>query len=363
MVISEIQPREVLSECRGILGLSESPESGIDDRLLASLLRRSAGIHCPCSRTTLRASLVECLRFLSQDEISLSERIDDVIESLIVGGDLLELSDITTDDPAVKVTWVFAAPPSFIVRPSGSIFILGIVPDQDVFLPQSLSSRISYEGFTRVMVPEPNEDLDTELQEEGLQRLSEGAWLKSPKTEPAEDMLNRFERQLASQPPSGVVRDIQILDPQQPVNYYRKRWVVPKNHTGTFVARRPQEFGAPIWCYAALKEGEVVRLIDLPLRKTIWRGCDMAWHLQMAIDYCRHNPQLYRRKHDDDGVRLDFFSPLPEWSQRRLMIFGRSVLPLNSLISYWLTLAEAETEERFIQERLWLSRTHDSDQE
>lgn len=361
MVISDIQAEEVLAGCREILGLSAIPGTPIDDMFLASMLRRSAGIHCPCSRTTLRASLLESLQYLSQDESSLSERIDTFIESLIVGGDLLELSDVATDDQAVKGTWVFAAPPSFVIRPSGGIFILGIVPDQDVFLPQSLASRISYEGFTRVMAPEPDEDLVTELQEEGLQQLSEGAWLKSPKPEQAEDMLNRFERQLASQPPSGAVKDLQILDPTQPVNYYSKRWTATKNHTGTFVARRPQEFGAPIWCFAALKEGAVVRLLDLPLKKTIWRGCDIAWHLQMAIDHCNQNPQLYRWKHDGDGVRFDFFSPLPEWSQRRLMIFGRSVPRESSLISYWLPIDEANTEERFLQERLWLSRTHDSD--
>lgn len=363
MVISEIQPGEIILECLSTLGLSPSADAAIDDRFIASMLRRSAGINCPCSRTTLRASLVECLQYLSQDEISLSDRIDDAIEGLIVGGDLLELSDIATDDPAVKGTWVFSAPPSFIVRPSGSIFILGIVPDQDVFLPLSLSSRIIYEGFTRVMVTEPNEDLGRELEEEGLQRLSEGAWLKSPKNEPPDDMINRFGRQLTSQPRSGTVTDIQILDPQRSVFYYRKRWIAPKKHTGTFVARRPQEFGAPIWCYVALEEGVVVKFIDLPLKKTIWRGCDVAWHLQMAIDYSNHNPQLYRRKRDGDGVRLEFFSPLPEWFRRRLMIFGRPASRDNCLVSYWLPNSEAETEERFLQERLWLSRSHDSDQE
>ncbi len=59
MVITELRPVEVLAECRRILHLPAVSEPLIDDRLLAALLRRSAGMHCPCSRTTLRASIVE----------------------------------------------------------------------------------------------------------------------------------------------------------------------------------------------------------------------------------------------------------------------------------------------------------------
>ena len=360
MVIAKIEPEDVLSGCRQTLGLPVTPDISIDETLLAALLRRSAGILCPCSRTTLRAALLESLQYLEKEESSLSDRIDSVIEGLIVGGDLLERSDVATDDPAVKGTWVFAAPPSYVVRSGGSVFLTGIVPDQDTFLPQFLASRIIHEGVTRVIVPEPEEDLAAELREQGMQELSENVWLKSPKAEAAEDMLNGMTRRLASQPPSGTIGDLQILDPAQSVTYYRGRWITPKTQSGTFIARRPQDYGAPIWCFTELEHGTTVRLLDLPLRKTRWRGCDVAWHLQMAIDHCRNTPQLYRRRHANDGVRLDFFSPLPQWSQRRLMIFGYPVPRENCLISYWLPAAEAETEERFLQERLWLVRTEDS---
>ncbi len=36
----------------------------------------------------------------------------------------------------------------------------------------------------------------------------------------------------------------------------------------------------------------------LPDKKKRWRGCDVAWHLQMAIDHCNHTPQVYRRRHN-----------------------------------------------------------------
>ena len=291
----------------------------------------------------------------------LTECINEIIEGLIVGGDLLEINDVATDDPEVKGTWVFAAPPGFVVRASGDIFLLGVVPDQDTFLPQSLASRIRYEGFVRVIEPKSDEDMPNELLEQGLQQRSEEVWLKSPKKELPEDMRNRFQQQLAIQPPSGVVNGLQILDPAQPVTYYRGRWKTPRSQSGNFVARRPQEFGAPIWCFAALEDGMVVRLMDLPDKKKRWRGCDVAWHLQMAIDHCNHTPQVYRRRHNGDSVCLDFFSPLPEWSRRRLMIIGNQIPPERSLISFSVPVTKVEVEEKFLQERLSLSRSEDSD--
>ena len=361
MTITVIEPEDVLAGCRQTLGLPGAGDASIDDVLLAALLRHNAGILCPSSRATLRAALLESLQYLSDEGDTLFGRIDAVIEGMIVGGDFLELSDVAIDDPAVKGTWVFAAPPSYITRPGGSIFLTGVVRDQDTYLPHTLASRILYEGFTRTIVPEPDEDLAGELRGLGLQELSEATWLKAPKAEAAEDMLSGMERSLDSQAQSGATDDLQILDPAQPVTYYSGRWLAPKTHTGTFVARRPQEYGAPIWCFVRLTEGVSERLLDLPLKKSRWRGCDVAWHLQMAIDHCRSNPQLYRRRRTDASVRLDFFSPLPQWSQRRLMIFGRSVPRESSLMSFVLPAAEAEPEERFLRDRLWLVPTNDSD--
>ena len=356
-MITEIKPDDVLVGCRRTLGLSENHRELLDEVLLAALLRHSAGIHCPCSRTTLRASLLESLTYLSEDKQTLSERIDTIIEGLIVGGDLLELSDVATDDPEIKGTWVFAAPPSFVVRPSGSIFLLGIVPDQDTFLPQALTARISHEGFTRVIIQEPGEDLAADLREHGMQELSESTWLKCPRAERPEAMLAQYKRELSLQPPSGAIEDLHILDPTKPVAYYRGRWTTPRSQTGTFIARRPQEFGAPLWCFAKLEAGSAVQILDLPLRKTRWRGCDVAWHLQMAIDFCRQTPQHYRRQDVGNEGRIDFFSPLPQWAQRRLMILGHPCRPEQSLMSYLLPSAEAKDEEQFLREQLWLSPT------
>ena len=355
-MIARVSPTDVIANCRQTLGIGNDSDARLDDRMLAALGRRSAGIHCPCSRATLRASLLECTDGLSADPDSLSDAVNDAIEALIVGGDLLELSDVVIDDSNIRQTWIFAAPPSFVVRPSGSVFLFGTVRDQDTFLPSTLAARVLHRGSTRVLEPQADEDMPSQLQELGLQQLSDRTWLRSPRSEDPAEMLTRHQRYLADQSPVSEIRDLEILDSARPVNYYRGRWIKPTDQDGTFVARRPQEFGAPIWCFVELNDGEPVRLIDLPLARTRWRGCDSAWHLQAAIDHCRGTPQRYRCRLDGDAVRFDFFSPLPQWSERRLMILGSRVPRDRCLVSYVVPANEADTEEAFLQQNLWLSR-------
>ena len=354
-MIAAVTPAEVLAHCRDTLGLPGDQDAVLDDTLLASLARRTAGIHCPCSRATLRASLLECMFGLPTSYDSLPDAVDSAIEALIVSGDLLELADVVIDDSEVRQTWVFAAPPRFVVRPSRSVFLMGVVPDQDTFLPSMLTARILSRGSTRMLEPEPGEDLPRQLRELGLQQLAERAWLRSPRAEDPADMLNRHERLLTSQPPITGIPDVQILDAARPVTYYPGRWTDPTDQDGMFVARRPQEFGAPIWCLVELREGRPVRLLDLPLARSRWRGCDAAWHLQAAVDHRRGTPQRYHRRVHDEGVRFDFFSPLPQWSERRLMNMGKSVPRDACLLSYVVPANEADDEEAFLQQNLWLA--------
>ncbi len=355
-MIARITAAEVLTQCRHTLGMPDNQNAVLNDVLLASLARRCAGINCPCSRATLRASLLECLHGLPTIYDSLPRAVDRAIEALAVSGDLLELTDVVIDDSDVKQTWVFAASPSFIIRKSGSAFLLGVVPDQDTFLPSSLTERVLQRGYSRVLEPQSNENLPRKLKELGLQQLSENAWLKCPRTQDPAAMLTQHEQLLASQPPIMGIPDLQILDSARSVTYYRGRWTDPTDQDGMYVARRPQEFGAPIWCLVKLQEGKPVRLLDLPLARSRWRGCDVAWLLQTAVDHCRGSPQRYRRRIDGDEVRFDFFAPLPQWSERRLMNFGKPAPRDACLFSYIIPINEADSEEAFLQQNLWLSR-------
>jgi hypothetical protein len=356
MVIEEISADAVLLASREMLGLPAMRGSAIDGAMLAASVRRAAGIFCPCSPTTLVSAVSDSLQYLTEDNDELAKRITDAVERLIIGGDLLELSQVTTDDPNVNGTWVFAAPPGFVTRPTGSIFILGIVPDEASPLPVSWSARVTYEGYGRVLTPLAGENLPSVLRELGLLELSEAVWIKTPKPEKAVDFRDGIFRRLAAQPPSGAIEDISILEPARKVDYYTGRWTSPKKESGIYVARRPQAYGAPLWGVASLSDGVVSKFLDFPLKGGRWRGCDVAWHLQMAIDHGRGTPQLYRRTALPEAVRLDFFSPLPMWTQRRLAVLGRAMTPEKCLISYAIPEKEGATEEAFLQDRLWLAR-------
>jgi hypothetical protein len=197
------------------------------------------------------------------------------------------------------------------------------------------------------------------LREYGLVQLSEQNWLKLPKTEAPAALKERFERQLAEQPPSGEIANLLVLDSSRSPTYYKGRWISPKRENGTFVARRPQAYGADLWGFARLNAGIVVQFLDLPPKHNKWRGCDTAWHLQMAIDHCRGVPQRYRQRKGIDGVIFDFFSPLPLWAERRLSMIGRRADALQCLFSYSLSDRESTTEDTFLRERLWLTRKDD----
>jgi hypothetical protein len=357
-MITEISRQDVITQCRSALGI-EPHTATVDDAFLAALLRRTAGMLCPCSRTALRAAIVESLSSL-HDLDDLPSRIEELTDELIVAGDLLELTDVTTADTGAKGTWVFAAPPAFVERKSGSVFLTGIVPDHDSVLPESLGSRVVYSRNTRYIEPQSEEDLAELLASEGLARLPESAWLKAPKTLAASAHLEKAMQRLVSEPTCAPITGLEIIDPETRPTYYRGRWTTPKSQSGTYVSRRPQEFGAPTWCFAELKAGLLNRIIDLPLGTYRWRACDAAWHLQMAIDQENGRPQRYRVTGLGNICRLDFFSPLPLWAERRLLVLGEKRPGEKSLFAYEIPAAELREEEGFLQTNLWLVREDDT---
>lgn len=337
------------------MGLQGEDQS-IDDTFLAAMLRHTAGNLCPCSRTVLRAALVESLNHLYDEPSTLPMRIESLIDDLIVVGDLLELTEVTTGEEEATGKWVFAAPPSFVERKSGSIFITGIVPERDAWLPEDIRIRIVYSQATRSVKPVYGDDLALRLVNEGLRKLSESTWLRAPKTLAPETVLYSARQQLAKEPQCARVQGLEIVDPDTKPTYYKGRWTSLMNHSGDlFVARRPQEFGAPQWCLVEIDSGMLKRIIDLPFGGYRWRGCDAAWHLQMAIDSERGIPQRYKVDHgEDDTCRLSFYSPIPLWAERRLMILGRKCRAERCLFAYEIPTEETAQEEEFLQENLWM---------
>ena len=323
---------------------------------MASSLRRTAGFLCPCSNRTLMHAVVEPLRGLVDDLEALRQACGEVLEALVAHGDLLELPITDSDGASGRRSLLHTAPPSFVRRESGVLILLGIVPDGVSPLPEEIEQYVKHTNHVLLLAPGAEGEFADQLLDLGYIELSLNAWTKAPKRETARQYLGRFHELLEGEPPSGEIPGLLLLDPQRSVRYYRGRWVETTTQTGRFVARRTQAYGADLWCYVEVKKGNPVKLVDLPTRTSIWRGCDVAWHLQAAIDYDRDAPQLFRLRPGPRGTRvIDFFSPVPMWARRRWDTIGEPVVSQGSLFSYKFSHAEVEGELSFLREDLWLA--------
>lgn len=350
---------EVLCLARTGLGLGAI--GGLDDVYVAASLRRLAGFLCPCSPRTLVRTMAEAHRGVHPDDPEFPDRVEEVVEALVAVGDLLELSDVATLDETVKGTWVFAAPPAFVPRPSGSALILGLSADEPTPLPADLRSRVIYKGVARWLEAAPGEDLKATLRGLGLNEVAPDRWSRPPRPQPAAMLIAEMDNKLAAQGASGEVSDLRILDHSRVVRRYRDRWTTGGAQNGRFVVRRPQAYGADLWGYAELCEGRPIRLIDFPLPGSRWRGCDIAWRLQMAIDAQAGSAQTYRVQANGDTARVEFFIPIPDWARRRLAMVGEEVEPSSSLLAFVVSARELPAEEAFLRNYLFLERANARD--
>jgi hypothetical protein len=358
MAVTEITSRELLQQVRRASGLPVVMDNHLDEALLAALIRRAAGFLCPCSRATVAAAVVESLEFIADTPETLRERIDAAIEALIAFGDLLELNQVTIDDPEAKGTWIFAAPPGFVKLRSGTVLLLGISRDESTPLPSELSDQVIYNRFARLL-PAGGKEQAAALAALGLTAHTEEAWTRGPQSTTAQALVEKLVSRLASWPPSGDLPELTFIRPDTDTNYYRGRWGTPRNETGMFVGRRPQDFGREgMWGVVQLASGTPTKFLDLPSRSR-WRGCDEAWYVQLALDATRRSPQKYRVRSGQDGPYLDFFSPIPSWAERRLAIVGEPAPRVKSLFSYRVPQQELKAQEDYLQKNLWLVRLDD----
>jgi hypothetical protein len=324
---------------------------------LCAAIRRLAGFLCPCSPRTIVRRMVECHVGLIDNVSMFEELVEAAIEGLVAIGDLLELADVALEGEHVRGTWLVAAPPAFVVRPSGTAFLLGLSADEQTPLPTEMRSRIlSHQGL-RLIEPVAHEDLSTILGDLGLRELSVAGWLRSPIAVAPAELLASYDAKLDARKHSGEVADLLVLDGSRRTRSYRARWTTPGTLSGNYVVRRPQAFGSDLWGYAQLADGIPAKLLDLPLHGDRWRGCDAAWRIQMAIDTVACRPQEYRLRAVDGGALLELFSPIPKWARRRLAIIGSEVQPAGCLMSFLVPEAEIATEEKFLKDLLFLART------
>lgn len=336
------------------LGLDSEALDLASTEAIAGALRRAATFLCPCAPATLVRGVVRPLRGLVDDLDGTKVLVEEVLEAIVAHGDLGEYRNVGVGSDTA--TLLYTAPPSFVARKSGAIILLGIAPDQLSALPDALEARVEYIGHLRRLSPVPNEDLRRELVDLGLVEVTGTAWLKAPPLESSSMALSRTNNRLVASQPSRDVPGLEILDPARPVRDYPGRWVEPRSQTGCYVGRRDQAYGAKLWCYVELDKGVPHRLVDFPQSGSRWRGCDEAWHLQMAIDAGRQDPQRFRlREAPGDTYVMEFFSPVPMWARRRWDAIGEPVPGTGRLFAYRLAAREVTEEVRFLTEALWLS--------
>ena len=352
-----LNPEQVVALTRTSLGLPAAGSAAlVDDELLAAMLRRIAGLHCPCSPVTLKLILQQTLQGIVATSDELGLRIDFLINALQAGGDLLELARVTTMDERTRGTWVFAAPPSFVVLPSGLIRIFGVAPEEALPLPTAMRSRVVAVGAGRVIEPNFGEDVRAALDGAGLREQSIDSWLRVPRALSASDLRKLMDTRLEAMNRSGQVDQLRILAPARPRQRYADRWVPPTAQTGRFVSRRPQAYGADLWGYIELEGGQPKRLLDFPLSGSAYRGCDEAWRLQLALDKEDGYAQEHRIRSDHVGPILDLFFPIPIWAQRRLEVLGARIAPHQCLMSFRFPPNAVEGESDFLEKALWMKK-------
>ena len=361
--MKQLSAAEVHAQKVAELGLDPGALDLTSVEAIAAALRRAANFLCPCTAPTLVRGVVRPLRGLVDHLGTIKDLVEETLEAMIAHGDILEHPDIEGELGYRPVTLLYTAPVGFVARESGVLILLGVASDQSSALPDDLESRIEYVNHLRRLTPGPGEDLRSELHQLGLIEISCSGWLRSPRRETCAQHVARHDRLLDAAQPSRDVPGLSLLDPARSVRYYRGRWVEPSAQSGRFVARRSQAYGADLWCYLEMRDGNPERLIDLPAGGSRWRGCDEAWHLQMAIDAQRGEPQRFRIRAGPEGTRvLEFFSPVPMWARRRWDAVGEPVSASGCLFAYRPAETELAEEMRFAREALWLDETTGSGQ-
>lgn len=355
-MIVQLATDDVIRVARANAGLSSARNDAlsVDDEFLAASLRRVAGFHCPCSPSTLRTVLLECTSVLVSDEAALSAAIDRVLEATYIAGDILELSQVAVADDMTPGTWVFAAPPSFVPRSEGVFHIFGLGTEDPTPLPPALKSHLRLVGANRLLDALASRETHAMLLDAGFQEQSIEAWLKLPKKESPREYLGRADSLLSAKAPCGQIEQLRIFDVGQQSGSYKQKWVQPVRQTGRFVCRRAQAYGTPLWGYVELSNGQPMKLIDLPMKGSRYRGCDDGWRLQMAIDAASGRPQRYSLREFDTETALAFDFPIPMWATRRLETVGKRATNSRALIEYSVSHRFVSEETQYLEDALGL---------
>jgi hypothetical protein len=353
MNVSPLSRADVADRAVKVLKLNEAADLASPEGVCASL-RRAASFLCPASPRQLVDAVLDALEPL--DASSSVTRADamEQLDLLISIGDLLELRAPEGRDRRQ----LYLGPPSYVVKAPERYLLLGIRPYAAPLVGDALGADVINERHTRsILLAE--ETASAQLHAIGLHEITRAQWLNAPRAQGFAEFLSELRRRLAGAGRSGQVDGLTLIDPSRPVRYYRGRWRQPKaSDHGDFVARRPQAYGADLWCLVRIEGGSPVALIDFPVADPTAPGRDEAWRVQAALDAERRQPHVLRARTaggSDGSVALDLFAPVPGWAERYLELAGRPVTRWKgSLFSYEVPAAAVRELAEFFSAMLWM---------
>lgn len=339
------------------LGVEEAGlrDEGLSIALVSAVLRRIAASTCPCPRKTVVAIATEAFTGFGDEEAT-KARVGDVLDRLVVIGDLLELGETSTTPSVSGGDWLYCAPPTFVVLEELTL-ILGVEAEDQSTLPASLRQHVQCRRELRVLERLETETTREQLLEAGYLEISKVAWTRLPQSRTAGQFLDEAIRRLEESDGQGKLEGLKVLGSASGSKHYAARWTIPDGQSGRFVGRRPQAFGSPLWVFVELDHGKPTRFLDLPWRGGKFRGCDHGWRIQSALDALSGSPQSYRfDPREGDIVRYEFFSPLPLWAERNLRVHGERVAASGSLIAYELTRQAGNDIDNLLSSYMWFKQ-------
>jgi hypothetical protein len=318
-------------------------------------LRRAASFMCPTSPSRLIDAVLDAIRPLQADKSGRND-IADALDLLVTSGDLLELRN----ESGRSTRLLYLAPPSYIERATGTYLLMGIRPLGAPLIEDDLAQGIDYEGHTRILTLLAS-DADSQLQSLGLQAIPKDRWVARPSREQPAELIERYRARLDVAGAAGHLDELQLLDPTSPVRYYSGRWRPPAaGDNGDFIARRPQAYGADLWCLIRFESGVAQRLVEMPVNDPVVPGRDEAWRYQAAIDALRGQPQTFRVRASmstEADNTFDFFGPLPGFAERYMELAGLYLGKTpGALFSYRVPGAATGDTRAFMTDMLWMTQ-------
>lgn len=350
MTVQRIERAEVATMATGILGLDPEAVDLLSTEGLCASLRRAASFLCPASPRQIVDAVLQALAPLS--ERLERDTVVAALDALVISGDLLELLQAGS-----RSRLLFLGPPSFVEKHPGEYLLLGIRPHAAALLGATMDEVI-YDAHTRTVLLDPASG-PASLLAAGLHCVSKKQWTRAPRIESPAEVIEKTRKRLSAERSVGMVTGLTIIGPADSGQFYKGRWREPSDaDDGIFIGRRPQAYGAPIWCAVELANGVPQAVLDLPVDSTVAPGWDEARRIQAALDAARGAAHIYRvrRGTRPGGTFLDFFAPLPSWAERYLAISGwPAAKGPKSLFSYCVPDAAADDAQQFLSSSLWMT--------